>query len=440
MGSPQEPIRVTIADDASLIYSDDFRAGWAEGFEQIGCQVQVVDVKVLRSVGGFANSPYRSTTLRGTTKGIAQQIASWQPHLVWCHHGRACSMDGFTDYLRRYGCQSAVYLCDEPYETGETTLYSPLFDFVFTIDPCTIAAHQAARGMQDRVWYLPAAARTDHFALATYESRPTPALFLGNASLTPRPVWLDLVEREVPGAVVKFRPRVEYGHIVPVAKGHPDWVSHEDHPRLYSSCIVGLNVHRAPWITEECMRTRVSSRPASKPIAAGGKLATGPGPEGYGTGFWNDFNLPAGHINPRFFEMAACGTCVVNDNSRFELARLFPSAPRADTPERFLEIVRWFVDHPELAEQIGRECSFQISERHSYRHRAAEVLHRAGLRGASAEGPLSFLGEPTAWLTTQDFDWLKDTSPSALTGLCGSWSPPRGTVSTSTSGRVSAAS
>lgn len=441
LGPPQEPIRVAIADDASLIFSDDYREGWKSGFEQIGCDVRVFDVHILRKIGGLATSPYRSTTMRGTGKDLANQIIAFRPDLVWCHHGRACSAQEFITRLRQHGAMTAVYLCDEPYEVGETALYSPSFDHVFTMDPCTIETHRKARGNHaDRVWYLPAAARTEHFVAKSYADRPVNALFLGNPTLRPRAAWLDPVEREIPRTRILGKPREYRGKQVSIAKGHPDWIGHEQHPLLYSSCVVGLNVHRAPWMDEKCLKTRVQNRPPSKRWPPGSKPPTGIGMHGFGTGFWNDLDLPAGHVNPRFFEMAACGTCVVSDNDRFEMSRLFPNAPRADTPEKYLELVRWFVDHPELAEEVGRECALSILERHTYRHRAAEVLHRTGLRDASHPKSASYLGAPEVWLSTQDWRSLEELPSSALTGLCAPYVPPRGTSSTSMSGAASARS
>src|SRR5690606_20416213 len=108
------------------------------------------------------------------------------------------------------------------------------------------------------------------------------------------------------------------------------------------------------------------------------------------------------HLNPRFFEMASCGTLVVSDDHRSELARMFPMAPRAESPEHFFELVSYYIDHPHEAEEIGRACSTLVSRRHSYAHRAAEVLIRAGFKGLLPDSQLSFLGEPEAWLSPQD--------------------------------------
>src|SRR5690606_36278845 len=43
------PLRIAIADDSALIYSDDYRAGWLHGFRALG-EVRVFDIAVLRRI------------------------------------------------------------------------------------------------------------------------------------------------------------------------------------------------------------------------------------------------------------------------------------------------------------------------------------------------------------------------------------------------------
>jgi spore maturation protein CgeB len=423
-----EPVRVAIADDSGLIFSDDYRLGWEVGFRSIGCEVETFDIRVLRQLGIGSLSPYRSRAMPGTAKALAEQIVKWKPHLVWCHHGRAASNGDFLGRLHKEGIKSAVYLCDEPYEVGETARYSPSFRHVFTMDPCTLDVHRRSRRDRDNVFYLPPCADPFRFQYRTYENRSVSALFLGNATLVPRLDWLKPIDRLVDGADIRF--------FKSVGKGHPKWVSAEDHPDLYSSCIVGLNVHRDPAITLDCFKKRVLGRSKHMQIPLGLELCKQM-PAKEGTGFWNDGNLPSAHVNPRFFEMASSGACVVSDAHRPELARMFPMAPRASDPDHFVELVMHYIKHQDEAEKIGAACSYLISKRHSYRHRAAEVLIRVGLRGLDRDSQHSFLGEPGDWLTPQDFERLKESWSSVAIGRSERWSPAYGTSLTRMSGSPS---
>lgn len=417
------PPRIAIADDAGLIYSDDWRMGWLAGFKRLGCEVMVTDVSSLRR-GGFGHYSARGGTM---SRGLAENILKWKPDLVWCHHGRAAGNESFLSQFKRRGIPTAVYLCDEPYEVGETARYSPRFDFVFTMDPCTVSAHLESRSQPQRrgVFYLPACVDDDLFKLVGYSNRTVPAFFLGNPVLKPREPYLRAIEKLVDGADIRYWPRPKAGRRSVVAKGNPDWIPWNRHPEFYASCVVGLNIHRAPEITAECFKARVERRPHSMTVPTGISLCASM-PTVEGTGFWNDANLPAAHVNPRFFEMAACGTLVVSDDSRSELRRMFPMAPRAADVDHFVELVLYYIAHQNEAEEIGNACSRQVSRRHTYRHRAAEVLMRVGLMESLQDEKRSSLGEPAGWLSPQDLQQLVVSSPLAPTGPSERWSPASG--------------
>lgn len=433
-----DPLKVAIADDSGLQYSDDYRNGWKWGFESLGCDVRVFDVAKLRAFGMSRNSPYSSGSAKGFPKMMGQNIAAWRPDLLWCHHGRGTSNPGFLEPMHRIGAATAVYLCDEPYEVGETARYSPNFNYVFTMEPWTIEVHRRSRSSRKGVFYLPPGVNTKLFKFVSYEKRGGGAYFLGNAGLPPRPSWLKPTENML-DAKICFWPGRRGSHYGPVAKGSPEWIPLEDHPRVYSDCYVGLNVHRDPGITMECYTKRILHRKPNVEVPRGLALAPAP-PKVEGTGFWNDGNLPAAHVCPRFFEMAACGTLVVSDDGRSELGRLFPMAPRAETPEQFLEFAYYYLKHTDEAEEIGKACSYLISRRHTYRHRAAEILIRVGLWASVSEKLASFLGEPADWLSLQEFDLPKGRLSSDPTGPSTPWSPASGLSLTQTSGKISEAS
>jgi len=410
-------LRIAIADASGLIYSDDYRSGWVSGFTNIGCDVKVFDIGILGKLPQIKSGPYSHRGVNRTSALVAKNLTSWHPDLVFCHHGRAASRDSFLMEFRRVGVRTAVYLCDEPYECGETVQYAKNFDFVFTMDPCTMHLHSLAKRGGERVFYLPPGVDTARFEFVPYSQRNTAnqvihiaeACFLGNATLVPRPEYLRPLEAAMPGAEIRYW--------TTVGKGHKDWIPLEDHPRLYSRCVLGLNVHRHPGITVKCFKTRVQANRGCGP-KVGNLAPPKAAPEDWGTGFWNDYNLPASHVNPRFFEFAACGTCVINDNTRFELFRMFPMAPRADSPDQFVELALYYLEHRDEAQEIGKACHDLILRRHTYSHRAAEVLLRVGLRPSTRGKEFSSLGEPKEWLTTQDCNELGVDLLSGPTGHC----------------------
>ena len=89
------PLRVAIADDSGLVYSDDYREGWVWGFRSIGCEVKVFDVHQLRQWVSRPHGRYSAGSAKGYPKMMGQSVASFKPDLVWCHHGRGASSPAF---------------------------------------------------------------------------------------------------------------------------------------------------------------------------------------------------------------------------------------------------------------------------------------------------------------------------------------------------------
>jgi hypothetical protein len=407
---------VVLANHKDLMYSDDYLDGWKWGFRKAGCEVIEHEISYLAKIMP-TRGPYSTGRQGGFAKDVANQIIRMKPDLVWCHHGRIASHPLFLQGIHRAGIPIAVYLCDEPYEVGETAGYSKGFDWVFTMDPCTVETHRRARAKRDRVFYLPPAVNPDRFKPKGWDHKKKPVFFLGNASLTPRPEWLKPVEKLIDGV------EVCYWHTV--SKRNPkEWIGLDQYPELYADTKIALNVHRDPRITKECWYRRVQGRKKNHPVPAGLKLCEHT--DGFGTGFWNDANLPAAHVNPRFFEMALSSALVVSDNHRTELARLFPFAPQAESPDHFLELVHYYTNHEDEAERIAGACAYRILKRHTFLHRALEILIRVGFGESLKASRCSLLEEQADWLTPQDFNEQGIRSSSEPTGPSERWSPAYG--------------
>lgn len=420
-------MRIAIADQTNLVFSDDFRDGWRWGFERIGCEVRTIDCSVMaRNVS--SRGPYSSKGWRAAGKQIAQNIIKWNPDLVWCHHGRYIANDpSFLSTLQQAKIHTAVYLCDEPYECGETLKISPQFDTVFSLDPCTVHAH-AMQTRKENVFYMPPAVNTERFRMPNLDEKDPHALFLGNASLVPRPAFLKPVEEHF-GAE-----RVKVMYWRSTGKGARGWIGLDAYPELYRKAMFGLNVHRNPSMDERCFKRRAVGRRARTIVG----LEPASPPKQWGTGFWNEYDLPAAHVNPRFFEMAASGCLVISDSTRSELARLFPMAPRADDAAHMIELLDYFGDNVQDRNQIVHACFSLISTRHTFAHRAAEILLRCGLISATEVSRYTSLGEPRDWLTHQDFTQHGVASSLGQTGHCERYDPRTGVSQMPASGKVNA--
>ena len=133
------PVKVAFAEQSNLIYSDDYLDGWPWGFKQLGCEVRNWSIGGLIAAVRGPNSPYSTKGWAGLSRGIAREMAGWGADLVFVHHGRYGQP--LVGPLREFGIRTAVYLCDEPYESDESWRYAKLFDYVFTMDLETVDYH-----------------------------------------------------------------------------------------------------------------------------------------------------------------------------------------------------------------------------------------------------------------------------------------------------------
>jgi len=421
------PPRIALAQQGGLVYSDDYLDGWKWGFEKIGCEVREWDITPLHNIPLSRNTIYSARNWGDLPRGFARQILEWKPDLVWVHHGRYGIH--ISQYIQEAGVPIACYLCDEPYETGETMLYAPRYTHVFTMDHCTIPLHKGMRG-NDSVFYLLPGVNTDRFSPGKHQRGYGPdGVFLGNASLVPRPWFFRHLESATNG---KASLGIYYWNTV--NKQHPGWIGLDKYPALLSSAKIGLNVHRSPIITEDCYKRRVMSGRNARTVLPEGFKFCSKEPKEWGTGFWNDLDLPASHINPRFFETGALGVFQISDSNRSELARLFPDSVVASNPEEFVEKFFYFLDHPEEREERAKQCCDLILSRHTYKHRCAEILLRVGLWESIPESLSSSLGLQGDWTHTQSFQSSPETSSSEPTGHSNSATQPTSRLLTPTSG------
>lgn len=411
------PPRIALAQQEGLVYSDDYLEGWEWGFRNIGCEVRSWDITQLQKIPMQPGTIYSSRNWGDLPRAMARQILEWRPDVLWIHHGRYGIH--LVQFFKEAGVPVACYLCDEPYETGETIRYSPKYSHVFTMDLCTMDIHLKSRS-DPNVFYLLPGVNTDRFHPSLYPKDTGPdGVFLGNASLAPRPKYFRPLEEAARG---KASLGIYYWNTV--NKQHPGWIGLDKYPSILSAARIGLNVHRSPRIDEGCYRKRIlSGRVARQILPAGYEYCRNP-PAEWGTGFWNDCDLPASHINPRFFETSALGTFQISDGDRTELGRLFPEAVTANDPESFIEKFFYFLSREDERKEIAKLCCDRTLSLHTYKHRCAEILLRIGLWESIPDNLLSSLGEPRDWMHTQNFNSSPVVQSSEQTGHSNSSPPP----------------
>lgn len=252
---------------------------------------------------------------------ILHQIAEFNPDLLFVVHGRHFAQR-FRD-LTVFGCETAVWLLDEPYEVDDTSSWSSKFDRVFVCDPSTLGHHA-------RATYLPAC-YDPHVHRPGQLPRIRNVGFVGGGNST-RERYLSALARagvldyvvggdwsdDAIGAICLSR------NIRPAATAE-----------LYGTTKIILNVFRE-------------------------------------THHFNRHGVAATAMNPRVYEATACGALVVSE-PRYEMELVVPELPTFRTEAECVAIVHDLLAAPDAAEAVRAVCAERLAP-HTYAARLKTVL------------------------------------------------------------------
>lgn len=259
------------------------------------------------------------------TPDLSDQIAAFAPDLLLVVHGRM--------FARRFpnvagfGCRSAVWLLDEPYEVDETSSWSHRFDSIFISDPATMHRHP-------RATYLPVC-YDPHVHRAGPHQRIRKVGFIGGANPT-RERYLAALARA--------------GTLDYVVGG--DW-----HDEAINAVCLGRNVR--PQVTAQFYSVT--------------KIVLNVFRE---THHFNRDYIQATSLNPRVYEALACGALVVSE-WRDEVEAIVPELPTFRTEAECLALVNYLLTFPEKAETIRLTCAAALAG-HTYADRLRTVLATVG--------------------------------------------------------------
>lgn len=276
---------------------------------------------------------------------LPEKIRQFAPDLLLVVHGRRFSQrwkDRFSGY------RSAVWLLDEPYEVDDTAGFSGLFDHVFLNDPNSLHCHRNAH-------YLPACYDPGHYFYRPGTIRQYGVGFVGGYNQYREELLDNLACRNLLSYVVGGPWRSRKVQALNIAANIPA----DQTAQLYRDTRIVLNIFR----TEH---------------------------------HYNRMKLPAGSLNPRIYEAAACGALPISQH-RSELDTLCPGLPCFHTPEEMAAVVERHVRDESLWEQVRQDSIRQFAT-HTYAHRLAWVLRACfPLREVS----MNSSADPTPGITSQ---------------------------------------
>lgn len=251
--------------------------------------------------------------------------------LVLAVHGGTVPVEAVGAY-RRAGVPTAVYLLDEPYEVDRSSTWSRHYDYAFTVDRETVAHHEPHR----RAEFLPLGYDAGRFH-PEGKAYASEILVLGS----PYDHRLQMLSPL----------RRRWGrHITWVGPGWAPFCSAGRHVEQLITPDICARFYRGAQIVVNIHRDSVWSH----------------------FGETNRRRIRATHLNPRFWEAAACGAFQLT-SYRSDLDALCPSARSFETADELASLLDRYWDAPEERRHLASLMKGAI-ETHSYRHRAESLL------------------------------------------------------------------
>lgn len=309
-----DPVPIVIARMGQSPFNRSIWQGFVRGFSQLGFSVSEVEAKLVPDPSVF-------------------QV---RPRLFLAIHGGNISPESIMRY-RKCGIPTAVYLLDEPYEVDRSTLWARLYDWVFSVDRATVPVHSQfshadylSLGYDDEVFH-PGGPRIESDILVLGSCYGVRSGLLGplltkwgNSVTWVGPSWKKFCSQGT--------------HI-------DGYVTPEQCAQFYRGANIVLNIHRDSYWSH--------------------------------FGDFNTRKISATHLNPRFWEAAACKACQLT-TPREDLRMYAPGAPTFNTPEELDHQLELFSGDEQARNQCASYLFDQVREG-SYVNRSRHIAQVMGL-------------------------------------------------------------
>lgn len=247
------------------------------------------------------------------------------------------------DAIRAMGIQTAIWFADDPYVTEDTVIIAPRYDVVLTHELSTIQLYREL-GCPS-VHYMPLAVHSEWFKPMRVEERyRSDICFIGQAFWN-RVELFDALAPYLRGKRVfiagglwdrmknysMLKPFIKMG-LLPV----------EESIRYYNGAKIVINLHRT---TESGSDNR------------------------------NNLNLPGRSINPRTYEISACGTLQLTDQ-REDLPLYYQSGIEIETfnsPEELRSKIEHYLSHEEERRTIALRGLRRTLREHTFMTRVQQL-------------------------------------------------------------------
>lgn len=269
----------------------------------------------------------------------------YKPQVVFALDGVQMFTPERLEALRELGIRTAAWFVDDPYYTDMTSQMAFHYDIVFTIE---LSCYELYRNMGHQgVHYMPLGVQPQLFQPVQvslhYESD---ICFVGTAFWN-RVQFLDEALPHLQGRKIRiiglWWERMRHYRKLRSVIWQNQWLLPEETAKYYNGAKIVVNLHRS---SDDMTYNRNSHR------------------------------IPALSINPRTFEIAACGAFQLSD-IRADMARFYEPGREIETFSSVSEFVHKANDYlvnREARERVALSGLKRTMEEHTFRRRIADML------------------------------------------------------------------
>ncbi|WP_255570500.1 glycosyltransferase [Cohnella sp. CFH 77786] len=351
---------------------DGFRAGWLEGWRLGACErirqeigtepIQKRNARVLYVPQKFeaidcgveeALRQLVSHVSVTAPEEMVETARSFKPDLVLVLNGLHIFPPDHPDHVdtvRRMGIPTAVWYADDPYLSDYTSRQAPHYDHVFTLEKACLP-HYRSLGCRN-VHYLPLAAHFDLYRPLRVKPQYRYDICFIGMGFRNRIRLIDeiapyLMDKKVFIAGYNWHRLKHYSKLSPFIRNQ--WIDVPETVHFYNGAKIVINLHRAD----------------------------GAGPDNR-----NSRNWPGVSVNPRTFEIAACGAFQLTDY-RDELPSHYAIGSEIAVYRNAEELVRQiehYLTHDEERLQTAVRGYRRTVREHSFAGRISRLLDEMGIR------------------------------------------------------------
>ena len=324
--------------------------------EELGHQVHLFDSSfyypAMKSIEEIISDEEHQSKLKGLFTRFVSDLAlakayEWKPDLVLGIAQSPFTVETLAEY-RQLKIPTAFWFMEDFRVLTYWKQFAPLYDHFFVIQRGEFTSQLEQLGVKSH-HYLPLAADPEvhkplNLTPAERAEYGSALSFVGAGYFNRQHLFLQLLDEDFKIWGSDWNPNSPIGRAL---QRRGERISSEECVKIFNAAKINLNLHSSSY-------------------------HTGVNPHG-------DF------VNPRTFEIAACGAFQLVD-PRSELAELFEVGSEIDTFRDVNELhakMKYHLEHPEEAKRMASAGKERVLKQHTYKHRMETLLNIVAAREPS---------------------------------------------------------